>query len=74
MRHGVTCRANRDFELVAAAVREPARLTLALLVVFGRALDVVAVFAQRVDLRANRVVFALDELFSNASDVGHKAS
>ena len=69
--HGVTCRADRDFELVAAAVRQPARQTLALLVVFGRPLDVVAVFAQCLDLRADRIIFAVGDLFSNASYIRH---
>ena len=71
VRHGVTRRADRDFELVAAAVRQPARQTLALLVVFGRPLDVVAAFAQCLDLRADRIIFAVGDLFSNASYIRH---
>ena len=69
VRHGVTRRADRDFELVAAAVRQPARQTFALLVVFGRPLDIIAAFAQCFDLRADRIVLAVGDLFSNSSDI-----
>src|SRR6266404_923149 len=71
VRHGVTRRADRDFELVATAVCQPARQTLALLVVFGRPLDIVAAFAQCLDLRADRIVLAVGDLFSNSSDICH---
>src|SRR6185437_11439421 len=68
VRHGVTRRADSDFELVPAAVSEPAGQTFALLVVFGRSFDVVAAFAQCIDLGADRVIFAVSNFFSDASD------
>src|SRR5262249_58625640 len=71
VRHGVTRRADCDFKLVAAAVTEPAGQTLTLLVVLGRPFDVVAAFAQCLDLRTDGIVLAVGDFFSNASNVRH---
>src|ERR1041385_7097362 len=71
MRHRIACGADRHFQLVAAAVRQPTGQTLTLLVVFGGPFDIVAVFTQRLDLRADRIVLAVGDFFSDSSNICH---
>src|SRR5262245_8878484 len=71
VRAGIASGANGGFQLVTAAMTEPAGQTLALLVVFGLALHRITLLAELFQLCADGIILAVGDFFSDAFDIRH---